>query len=101
MLDFKNQSNTENSTDDGVCGGDRQAHSCCDGEPSCSSHHCRNEPKCNVLGQHSIHGTRCCVKIHGEDPLTHRICYSITGEERTTEFEDSSDDHGLLEGQCS
>ena len=99
MLDFKNQSNTENSTDDGVRGGDGQTHSCCDGQPSCSSHHCRNEPKGDVLGQHSINGT--VAKINGKNSLAHRICYSITGEERTTELEHSSDDHGLLEGQCS
>ena len=99
MLDFKNQTNTENSTDDRVRGGDGQAHSCCDGQPSCSSHHCRNEPKCDVLREHSINGT--VAKINGKNSLAHRICYSVTGEERTTEFEDSSDDHGLLEGQCS
>ena len=94
MFDFKNQSNTENTADDGVGGGHWQAHSGCDGEPGRGCHHCSNETKCDVLGKHSVHGA--IGKVDGENTLAHRICYSISSKESATEFKHSSDDHCLL-----
>ncbi len=85
---------TDDATDDGVGGGDRPAHHCCDQQPQCCADQ-RGEHDVGKVHRHDVDALE--VNNAGLDGVRD----FAAGEQRATDFEDCCNKECLLHGQGS